>query len=298
MPQLKIIVLAHPAVWADYVKDVKGIETKVTNLIEMGSKSKSWINIDGELGKRQGIYKLEPLKDSRFVAKIVYEREIKEEYQSVEGILSEDNCLPEEYKVPTPVPTASKATLFFDLKEGICYVYTDTMSPPLETIGSILSDFGSDCSLPSSELRHFAWKEELVTTITRIAVDEGFNPYKVRADLETVKVTAEGVFSDNEDWERIRNSIDLGRWKTVAFVKSREGKHFVFGMSKQRRKQLTMPYLSNLNNEELFEEILNMRHLIEKALGCDVRQYCFPEKITPITHFLNNTSSSSRKNRD
>lgn len=295
MPQLKIIVLAHPAVWTDSVEDVKSIERKIANLIEKGAKSKSWINIDGELGKREGIYKLGPLKDSRYVAKIVYEREIKEEYQSVEEILREDNCLPEEYKVPTPVPTASKATLFFDLKEGICYVYTDTMSPPLETISSILIDFGADCGLQLSELRHFAWEEELVTTITKIAVDEGFNPYKVRADLETVKVTAEGIFSDNEDWERIRNSIDLGRWKTIAFVKSREGKHFVFGMSKQRRKQLTMPYLSDLNNEELFEEILNMRRLIEKALGCDVRQYCFPEKITPITHFFKKKPSSRRK---
>ena len=94
------------------------------------------------------------------------------------------------------------------------------------------------------------------------------------------------VLDTDEDWEKIRNSIDLGRWKTIAFVKSREGKHFVFGMSKQRRKQLTMPYLGDLSNEELFEEILNMRHLIEKALGCDVRQYCFPEKIQPITHFF------------
>ncbi len=286
MPQLKIIVLAHPAVWEDSVKDIKKAEMIVTDLMKRGTKSKSLLNINDDLGKRKGIYKIEQLKDSKFIANIVHEREIKKDYQSIEEILVEDDCLPEDYQVPIPVPTASKATLFFDLKEGLCYIYTDSIPPPIDTIASILIDFGSDCGLPNSELRHFEWKEELVTTITRIAIAEGFDPYKVRADLETVKVTAEGDFSSNEDWERIRNSIDMGKWKTIAFVKSREDRHFVFGMSRQRRKQLTMPYLGDLNNEELLVEILNMRHLIEKALGCDVRQYCFPEKITPITKFF------------
>ena len=34
---------------------------------------------------------------------------------------------------------------------------------------------------------NFEWEDNLVTTITRIAVDEGFDPYKVRADLEDLK---------------------------------------------------------------------------------------------------------------
>jgi len=57
-------------------------------------------------------------------------------------------------------------------------------------------------------------------------------------------------------------------------------------MARNRRKQLSMPYLGDLSNEEMFQEILEMRKLIEKALGCDVRQYCFPEKIQLITHFF------------
>jgi hypothetical protein len=47
-----------------------------------------------------------------------------------------------------------------------------------------------------------------------------------------------------------------------------------------------MPYLEGLSNEEMFEEILEMRRLVEKALGCDIRQYCFPEKIVPLAKFF------------
>lgn len=286
MPQLKIIVLAHPAVWTDAVKDIDNIKKKIIELREGNNKSKSWLDIDAQIGTRRGIYKMEFLEGLRFIAKIVYEREIKEDYLSVEEILKEDDCLPNGREIPTPVPTASTATLFLDIEEGVCYVYTDTIAPPLETVASILFDFGTDCGLPCRDLRHFEWKEDLVTTITRIAVDEGFDPYKVRADLETVKVTAEGDFSDNEDWERVRNSIDIGKWTTIALVKSKNGRPVIFGMSKNRKKQLSMPYLGDLSNEEMFAEIIEMRKLVEKALGCDIRQYCFPEKITPITYFF------------
>ena len=48
-----------------------------------------------------------------------------------------------------------------------------------------------------------------------------------------------------------------------------------------------MPYFDNLSNDEMFEEILEMRKLVENALGCDIRQYCFPEKIRPLSEFLN-----------
>jgi len=286
MPQLKIIVLAHPAVWTDAVKDIESVEKRIADFQESDGKSKSWLNIDDQIGTRKGIYKTEFLDGSRFMAKIVYEREIKDDYLSVEEILKKDDCLPDNKEIPTPVPTASTATLFFDLKEGICYVYNDTIAPPLETIASILFDFGLDCGLPCRDLRHFEWKEDLVTTITRIAVDEGFDPYRVRADLETVKVTAEGDFSDNEDWESIKNSIDIGKWNTIAFVKFKDGRPLIFGMSRNRKKQLSMPYIGDLSCEEMFAEIIEMRKLLEKALGCDIRQYCFPDKITPITHFF------------
>lgn len=286
MPELKIVVLAHPAVWADSVKDKEGALEKMESWQKKTSDSKSWIKIDDVVGTRRGIYKVESIEEDKFMAKVAYEREVKEDYQSLEEILKEDNSLPEGREIPTPVPSASKATLFIDLAEGVCYTYTDTKAPPLEAISSIVLDFGRDTCFPVHDMRLFEWSEELVTKITKIAVDEGYSPYKVRADLETIKVTAEGDFSDNEDWTRIRDSIDIGKWNTIAFVKSKNGRPMVFGMSKSRKKQLSMPFLGDMSYKEMFEEILEMRRVVEKALGCDIRQYCFPEKITTISSFF------------
>jgi len=286
MPQLKIIVMAHPAVWVDSVKDIPKVVEKVERLKTNQNEARSWLKIDNDPGTRNGIYKLESIEGPRFMAKIVCERDVKEDYQSVEEILSEEDCLPSDYRVPTPIPTASKATLFLDIEEGICYIYTDSIAPPLDQLANIIMDIGADCGFPCKDLRNFEWQENLVTTITRIAVDEGFDPYKVRADLEDLKVTAEGDFSDNDDWENIKNSIDLGKWDTIAFVKSKNGRPLVFGMSKKRKKQLSIPYLGDLSYDEMFQEILEMRTLIEKALGKNIRQECFPEKIKPITQFF------------
>jgi len=47
-----------------------------------------------------------------------------------------------------------------------------------------------------------------------------------------------------------------------------------------------MPYLGDLSYDEMFQEILEMRKLIEKALGKNIRQECLPEKIKPITQFF------------
>jgi len=43
---------------------------------------------------------------------------------------------------------------------------------------------------------------------------------------------------------------------------------------------------ANLSTDEILERMLEIRALIERALGCDVRQYCFPEPIKPLTEFL------------
>ena len=43
---------------------------------------------------------------------------------------------------------------------------------------------------------------------------------------------------------------------------------------------------ADLSTDELLERILEMRNLVEKALGCDVRKYCFPEPEASLTRFL------------
>jgi hypothetical protein len=108
----------------------------------------------------------------------------------------------------------------------------------------------------------------------------------MKADLENVQITAEGDFADNNDWENIKNSIDLGKWDTIAYKKRRDGRYFIFGITKVRKKNITMPKMGDLPQKELYQNILDMRRLIEKALGCDIRQYCFPDNIRPITQFF------------
>jgi len=63
-------------------------------------------------------------------------------------------------------------------------------------------------------------------------------------------------------------------------VKSSESGMFVFGLTKLRSKIISMPQVErDLPMEDLLERILQMRYIVEKSLGCDIRQYVFPEQI-------------------
>jgi hypothetical protein len=93
-------------------------------------------------------------------------------------------------------------------------------------------------------------------------------------------VTAEGDLNKNEVWKRIEGAVELDRWQTIAYVRSSKTDVFIFGLTKRRSKNITMPQIEeNLSKEKLLERILQMRKIIEKALGCDIRQYCFPERL-------------------
>ena len=285
MPQLKIICLAHPATWSDIASDVDSVQKKI---LRLGSSSQSWLNLKANRGGRIGIYKVERLtRQGYLLLRFVSEADINEDYPSVEKILAEDNCLPEGVEIPIPVPKALRSLLFFDIKEGVCYAYSPGMAPEVESIFKVLELLEKDTGLPMKAARIFEWKEELITTVTEIARSRGFLPYKVMADLETVKVTAEGDLEHNENWKKIEGAIDLGSWRTIAYVRSDEQAMFIFGLTRRRSKQISMPEMdSGLSTDELLERILEMRELVEKALGCDVRQYCFPERMTPLTWFF------------
>jgi hypothetical protein len=178
MPQIKIICLAHPGIWLNVADNLKQHMERAITMANGHKKSSSWLDISKPAGSRQGIFYIEALDDSKIFAKVAYEREVKEDYQSLEEILKEEGYLPKDARIPSPIPTASKAQLLFDLKEGICYVYTDTTPMPVETTTELLSCFGNDCSLPCQGLEIFEWEDQLVTTITNVAYDEGFQPYK------------------------------------------------------------------------------------------------------------------------
>jgi hypothetical protein len=285
LPQLKIICLSHPATWAEVSLSLDLIRNKFCGLT---TGSDCWLDIKANRGSRLGIYKVEQLELlENILLRFVSEAEINEEHPSVEKLLAEDNCLPEDIEIPNPIPRASKSLLFFDLKEGICYVYAPGMAAEAESIFKILELLHRDTGLPMKTARIFEWKEELITTVTEVARSQGYRPYKVEADLDTVKVTAEGDLENNENWKRIEGAIDLGAWKTIAYVKSRDQGMFIFGLTRRRSKQINMPEIdADLSMDELFSRILELRTLVEKALGCDLRQYCFPEKVTTLAKFF------------
>ena len=276
MPQLKVVCLAHPAEWSDKLSGIGDIKQK---FLSLDQSSKSWVDLKGEIGTRMGVYKVEDLdKENCILVRIINERNVREDYSSVEEILSQEDCLPDGYEIPRAVPTASNAFLFFDLNEGVCYVYTDTTPPPQDVLAELLSLIGEDTVLSLNNFKIFEWEEQLITTVTDVALKEGFQSYKVLADLDTVKVSAVGDLIHNEKWDKVRDSLDSGEWKTIAYVKSRREGMFVFGMTKTRNKVITMPQTdTSFPIEELFERIKEMRRIVEKALGVDIRQYCFPD---------------------
>jgi hypothetical protein len=250
-------------------------------MLALSQESKSWLRLNDKRGTRQGIYKVEKIgKENYVLAHFVSETSIKEDYPSLEKLLSEDGCLPKDVEVPSGVPRATKALLFFDLNEGICYMYSPGMAPPENSIFQIFVQLQSDLGLRLEDARVFEWEERLITKVTEYARRGGFNPYKVEADLETVKVTAQGDLDNNEQWKKIEGAVELERWKTIAYVKSSDTGMFIFGLTRLRSRMIKMPYIDeDISMEKLLARILQMREIVEKALGCDVRSYCFPEQI-------------------
>ena len=285
MPRLKIICLAHPATWNDLKSQAEAMRKK---LLELNVSNVSWLELNKEPGSRVGIYKVEKLdgKDCILVH-FVSESEIDEGHPSIERILSKEGCLPENTKIPNPVPRASKGLLFFDLNEGVCYWYSPGTPIPEEKTLDMLALLEKDTGIPSQTLRLFEWKEETVTEVTEVVRQHGYDPYKVKADLDTVTVTAEGDLERNERWKRLEGALERGEWRTVAYVKSGKEGIFVFGMTRRFRKSISIPESGvELTPAQLYEKILEIRELIEKALGCSIREYRFPERISTLSKFV------------
>ena len=222
---------------------------------------------------------------------LVVESEIKKEFDSIEKIIANDNCLPKDIKIPYPPASASKTLLFFDLKEGLCYAFSPKKAPKIDSIYNFLNKLKLDTNLPLNKAKIFEWKEEIITNIIDLAYGKGFNPYKIKADLENVKVIAEGDFNNCEDWTKIESSIDLGKWQNIAYVRHED--LFVFGLTKRLKKQILLPNIStDISMDELFEKILEIRGLLEQAIGCNIKNYCFPDPIKTLYQFSekNNTN--------
>ena len=277
MPQIKIIILAHPVVWNTKIKDFRTLEKSFLSLNE---SSKSWVDIKGEYGERKGIYKIEKLNETTIMhAQFVSDGPVKDDYPCMEKILEQEGCLPEDVDIPIQVPRPLQSQLYFDLEQGICYMYSQGYAPRRESIVETLFSLQHDLGIPSENLRFFEWEETIVTTVTDVARRKGYVPYEVRANLENVLVTAIGDLENNDDWTKMRDTIDLDKWTTVAYVNSEGDEMFIFGLIRRNRKRISLPYIKEMSAKELYSKILEMREIIEQSLGEDIRRYCFPEQL-------------------
>jgi len=283
MPQLKIIVLAHPAMWNTRVKDIRSLEK---SFLSLNDNHKSWNDIRGERGERKGIYKVKKLNDHPVIlAKFISDCSIKEDHPCMEKILRDEGCLSDDIEIPVHIPGSQQAQLYFDLQEGICYMYSQGQAPRKELVIETLLSLQDDLRIPTKNMSFFEWEVTLAVTVTEIARKKGYEPYTVRADLETVTVTAQGNLEDDEDWIKIRDAIDLDKWKNVAYVDSKADEVFIFGLSRKFRKRISIPYIKETSSERIYSKILEVREIIEQALGENIRRVCFPEQIKILDEF-------------
>lgn len=277
-----MICLAHPATWASSVKPDE-IRKKI---LSIKSDASCWVDLNEQTGKRAGIYKVGSLTKKGYAyALMVDESEVNEEHKSLEKILQEDGCLAENVEVPQPVPRASKAVLIFDFNGGLCYVYTPGTPTPEESVLETMNKVGHDIVIPCRGAKVFEWNEKFAADMTDVARSRGFSPYRVRADLDTVKVTAEGDLMNNPDWKKLEESLESEKWNALAYVQSREEGMFVFGLTKKRRRTISLPVGEEADPERLLKTAIEIREMLERGLGQNIRQYLFPEPITTLTTF-------------
>jgi hypothetical protein len=178
----------------------------------------------------------------------------------------------------------STPSFFFDLNEGVCYIYIPGVLTPELSIIDVFKALQKDARIPSESARLFERNKEFIHDFRNVVEKQGFAPYRIEGDLETVRVTAEGDLESNPDWKHLEGSIDIGKWRTIAFVQYRSGRPFVFGAARQRQKEFTFPSSDDYDLEQIVSIAIEVRTYIEKAIGQDIRQYLFPE--LPLTEFF------------
>lgn len=282
MARLRIICLASPLVWSEVRPN--GL---LDAMLAMGISNKSWLDMTQKIGTRSGIYKVQRLSREGFVlALFADESEVKDDFKSLERILKEDDCLPSDIDPPTQVPRATKTQLYFDLMRGICYAYSPGIASPLESIVQCLKLMESDLPMHSGGATVFSHDAGLLEKITDLAKQAGYVPYQTMADLDSVEVTAVGDLMSNNEWKKVQDSIDSGKWKTIRYTKSSAQTMDIFGLTRTRRNEIALPMDKDISPEDSLERILALSLLIEKALGTDIRQNCFPHASTTLSKYF------------
>jgi hypothetical protein len=273
--------MSHPALWASVCKRPEELRDKILSLDQ---SSRCWVKLSEKKGQRFGVYKVSKLDEHTCVAYFVDESEPNEDYQSIEAVLKSDGCLPDGTEVPAPVPKASKAVIFFDLKNGLCYVYTPGIASSEDSVILMLERLNRDTGMPCDP-KTFEWKDDFPTEMYHVAKGSGFVPYRVEADLATVKIKAEGNLSENERWKKIEGSLESEVWNTIAYVQSGNSSKFIFGIARRMKKFVSIPETEEKSEEEVYQDVMTVKSLFEKAIGTDIRQYLFPQAVSTLHNF-------------
>jgi hypothetical protein len=173
--------------------------------LSLSSVAKSWLNISGPPGSRQGIYNITKLDKEEFlVASFVTESRINEDYQCLEKILYNDGYLPAEVRIPQPAPKAAKALFLIDTSKGICYTYNPGILSPIEYIENCLLHLKEDTQISQISPRTFNITETIIDNVTQVARKYDFLPYSSKGDLLSVEIFAKGDLDSNADWKRLK----------------------------------------------------------------------------------------------
>jgi hypothetical protein len=197
--------------------------------------------------------------------------------------LQEEGCLPEGVNVPIGVPKASKTVLIFDLAKGLCYAFYPGVTSPFENIQVCLSLLEKDTGIPMTAARSFYYDKGIVESITAVADSLGYKPYLSKADLDTVKITAEGDLDLNDDWKTFEESIkdNNKKWLTVGYRRSTDNYNELFKLyNRNRSSDISLLHTEELGYDDIVERIINVKSILETALGKEVCDCCFPESIT------------------
>jgi hypothetical protein len=184
--------------------------------------------------------------------------------------------------VPIGVPKASKTILIFDLARGLCYAFYPGLTSPFENIQACLCLLEKETGIPMTAARSFYYDKRTVERITAVASSLGYKPYLSKADLDTVKITAEGDLDLNDDWKIFEESIkDNKKWLTIGYRRSTDNYNELFKLyNRNRSSDISLLHTEELTYDDIVERILNVQSILETALCKEIQDCCFPESIT------------------
>ena len=90
----------------------------------------------------------------------------------------------------------------------------------------------------------------------------------------------------NDDWKRLEESMDDSKCMTIGYKRTRDNSYDIFLLSNRKKSsEITLPDMAQLIDDELLDKILNIIAILERALGKEICDTCFPEPIRTLSQF-------------